>query len=96
MGIEGISYSYSVIGDWYICAGWVGVFFGGLIYGGLARMVGQLLIKNTQSSNSIVYSLCAMALFAGFRSMLELVLMSYAILAWMLISWLMLPKASNG
>ena len=96
LGIEGISYSYSVIGDWYICAGWVGVFFGGLIYGGLARMVGQLLIKNTQSSNSIVYSLCAMALFAGFRSMLELVLMSYAILAWMLISWLMLPKASNG
>ncbi|MEO1671087.1 MAG: O-antigen polymerase [Cyanobacteria bacterium J06631_2] len=96
LGIEGISYSYSVIGDWYICAGWVGVFFGGLIYGGLARMVGQLLVKNTQSSNSIVYSLCAMALFAGFRSMLELVLMSYAILAWMLISWLMLPKASNG
>ncbi len=92
LGVEGISYSYSVIGDWYICAGWIGVFFGGLIYGGLARMVGQLLIRNTQSSNAIVYSLCAMALFAGFRSMLELILMSYAILAWMFISWLMLPK----
>ena len=95
LGIEGISYSYSVIGDWYICAGWVGVFFGGLIYGGLARMVSQLLVRNSQSSNAIVYSLCAMALFAGFRSMLELVLMSYAILAWMLISWLMLPRRSN-
>ena len=95
LGIEGISYSYSAIGDWYICAGWLGVFFGGLIYGGLARMVCQLLVKNTQSSNSIVYSLCAMALFAGFRSMLELVLMSYAILAWMLISWLMLPKTTE-
>jgi oligosaccharide repeat unit polymerase len=94
LGIEGISYSYSVIGDWYICAGWVGVFFGGLIYGGLARMAGQLLRQNSQSANSIVYSLIAMALFAGFRSMLELVLMSYAILAWMLISWLMLPKKS--
>ena len=92
LGIEGVSYSYSVIGDWYICAGWIGVFFGGLIYGGLARMVGQLLVRNTQSSNSIVYSLSAMALFAGFRSMLELVLMSYAILAWMFISWLMLPR----
>lgn len=92
LGVDGISYSYSVIGDWYICAGWIGVFFGGLIYGVLARMVGQLLVRNTQSSNSIVYSLCAMALFAGFRSMLELVLMSYAILAWMFISWLMLPK----
>ena len=95
LGIEGISYSYSVIGDWYICAGYIGVFFGGLIYGGLGRMVGQLLARNAQSSNSLVYSLCAMALFAGFRSMLELVLMSYAILAWMLISWLMLPKASK-
>jgi oligosaccharide repeat unit polymerase len=95
LGIEGISYSYSVIGDWYICAGWVGVFLGGLIYGGLARMAAQLLLKNTQSSNSIVYSLMAMALFAGFRSMLELVLMTYTILAWMLISWLMLPKASQ-
>ena len=95
LGIEGISYSYSVIGDWYISAGWVGVFLGGLIYGGLARIIGQLLIRNTQSSNALVYSLCAMALFAGFRSMLELVLMSYAILAWMLISWLMLPKGSK-
>jgi oligosaccharide repeat unit polymerase len=65
LGIEGISYSYSVIGDWYICAGWVGVFFGGLIYGGLARMAGQLLRQNSQSANSIVYSLSAMALFAG-------------------------------
>jgi oligosaccharide repeat unit polymerase len=96
LGIEGISYSYSVIGDWYICAGWVGVFFGGLIYGGLARTAGQLLRQNSQSANSIVYSLIAMALFAGFRSMLELVLMSYAILAWMLISWLMLPKKASS
>ena len=95
LGIEGISYSYSVIGDWYICAGYLGVFFGGLIYGGLARTIGQLLARNTQSANSLVYSICAMALFAGFRSLLELVLMSYAILAWMLISWLMLPKTSK-
>ncbi|WP_019508568.1 O-antigen polymerase [Pleurocapsa sp. PCC 7319] len=92
LGVEGISYSYTVIGDWYICAGWIGIFFGGIIYGGFARMVGQLLTKNTENASAIVYSLCTMALFAGFRSMLELVLMSYAVLAWMLISWLMLPK----
>ena len=92
LGVEGISYSYTVIGDWYICAGWIGIFFGGIIYGGFARMVGQLLTKNTETASVIVYSLCTMALFAGFRSMLELVLMSYAVLAWMLVSWLMLPK----
>jgi oligosaccharide repeat unit polymerase len=95
LGLEGISFSYSVIGDWYICAGWVGVFLGGLIYGGLAKMVSQLLIKDHHSANAIVYSLSAMALFAGFRSMLELVLMSYAILAWMLIAWLMLPRKKS-
>ena len=92
LGVEGVSLSYSVIGDWYICAGWIGVFFGGLIYGGFARMISQLLIRDTKSASAIVYSLCAMALFAGFRSMLELVLMSYAVLAWMFISWLILPK----
>ncbi|MGL6343135.1 MAG: O-antigen polymerase, partial [Waterburya sp.] len=95
IGVEGVSLSYSVIGDWYICAGWLGVFFGGLIYGGLARMVSQLLLRNKNSASAIVYSLSAMALFAGFRSMLELVLMSYAILAWMFTSWLMLPKVKR-
>ncbi|MGL6338498.1 MAG: O-antigen polymerase, partial [Waterburya sp.] len=70
IGVEGVSLSYSVIGDWYICAGWLGVFFGGLIYGGLARMVSQLLLRNKNSASAIVYSLSAMALFAGFRSML--------------------------
>jgi len=96
LGVEGVSLSYSVIGDWYICAGWLGVFFGGIIYGGLARMMSQLLTRNAKSANAIVYSLCAMALFAGFRSMLELVLMSYAVLAWMLISWLILPKTVSS
>lgn len=92
LGVEGVSFSYSVIGDWYICAGWLGVLFGGMIYGALAKMSSQLLLKNSHSANAIVYSLSAMTLFAGFRSMLELVLMSYAILAWMFMSWLMLPK----
>ena len=96
LGVEGVSLSYSVIGDWYICAGWLGVLFGGLVYGGFARTISQLLISNAKSANAIVYSLCAMALFAGFRSMLELVLMSYAVLAWILVSWLILPKKPRG
>lgn len=95
LGVEGVSLSYSVIGDWYICAGWLGVFFGGIIYGGFARMISQLLTRNTESASAVVYSLCSMALFAGFRSMLELVLMSYAVLAWMFISWLILPKRAR-
>ncbi len=92
LGTEYLSLSFTVIGDWYVCGGMMTVFLGGLIYGGLAKMVSQLLVKNTKSSSAVVYSLCTMCIFAGFRSILELVLMSYAVLAWMFISWLMLPK----
>ncbi len=92
LGTEYLSLSFTVIGDWYVCGGMITVFLGGLVYGGLAKMVSQLLVKDAESCSAIVYSLCAMCIFAGFRSMLELVLMSYAVLGWMFISWLMLPK----
>ena len=96
LGIDYITLSYSVIGDWYVCGGMTTVFLGGIIYGGLAKMVSQLLVKQSQSSSAIVYSLGTMCVFAGFRSLLELVLMSYAIFAWMFISWLMLPKQKSS
>lgn len=92
LGTEYVTLSFTVIGDWYVCAGFIGVLFGGMVYGGLAKMISQLLVKNAQSSRAIVYSLGTMCIFAGFRSILELVLMSYTILAWMFISWLMLPR----
>ena len=95
LGTEYVTLSFTVIGDWYVCAGFIGVFLGGMVYGGLAKMVSQLLIENAQSSSAIIYSLGTMCIFAGFRSLLELVLMSYTLLAWMFVSWLMLPKQKS-
>lgn len=95
-GLKQTSLSSSVIGEWYLSFGWIGVVGGGWLYGRLAGMASLLLVKDAESANSIVYSLLAMALFAGMRSMLDLVLMSYSVLAWMFISWLMLRKKSNA
>lgn len=91
VGLKGVSLSSSVIGEWYLSAGWLGVLFGGWIYGRLASIASLLLIRYSESAAPLVYSLSAMALFAGMRSMLDLVLMSYALLAWMFITWIILP-----
>lgn len=90
LGFQGFSLSTSVIGEWYLSFGWLGVLFGGWIYGRLAGISSRLLVCHSQSAGTIVYSLSAMTLFAGIRSMLDLILMSYALLAWMAISWLIL------
>jgi hypothetical protein len=63
----------------------------GWIYGVMARMTSILLIRDVQSSSSVVYSLIAMIIFAGMRSMYDLVLMSYALIAWIAVSLLVLP-----
>lgn len=90
--MQGVSLSSSVIGEWYLSLGWFAVFGGGWLYGRLASMVSLLLIRDLESANALVYSLLTMALFAGMRSMLDLVLMSYAVFAWMLVSWFTLRK----
>lgn len=85
IGGQGASLSSSVIGELYVSGGWLVVLFGGVFYGKLARMLSVLLEKPTASS-ALVYSLASMTLFAGMRSMLDLVLMSYALLAWVAVS----------
>jgi oligosaccharide repeat unit polymerase len=92
IGAEGVALTHSVIGDWYITSGWTAVFIGGWLYGALARMISHLLVKNSGSGRAIVYSLFVMALFAGVRSMIDTILMNYALLAWMVVSWILLPK----
>jgi oligosaccharide repeat unit polymerase len=92
IGAEGVALTHSVIGDWYITFGWTTVFLGGWLYGALARMISNLLVKDSGSGRAIVYSLFVMALFAGVRSMIDIILMNYALLAWMFVSWILLPK----
>ena len=82
LGAKGVSLSMSIIGEWYISFGWLTVIFGGWLHGRLARSINALRDVEEFRSNPIVYGLAVMVLVAGMRSMLELVLMSYALIAW--------------
>ena len=82
LGMKGLSLSTSIIGEWYLSFGWIAVVFGGWLHGRLARSVNALRDNEQFHSNPVVYGLAVMVLVAGMRSMLELVLMSYALIAW--------------
>jgi len=82
VGMKGVSLSTSIIGEWYLSFGWIAVIFGGWLHGRLARTVNVLRETPEFRTNPIVYGLAVMVLVSGMRSMLELVLMSYALVAW--------------
>jgi oligosaccharide repeat unit polymerase len=85
VGLKNISLSTSIIGEWYLSFGWLAIVFGAWLHGRLARTVNELRENPTFRANPIVYGLAVMVLVAGMRSMLELVLMSYALVAWWIV-----------
>jgi oligosaccharide repeat unit polymerase len=82
VGLRGVSLSSSIIGEWYLSWGWYAVIFGAWLHGRLASTANTLREIGQQFSNPIIFSLSVMVLLAGMRSMLDLVLMSYALVAW--------------
>ena len=82
VGLKGVSLSTSIIGEWYLSFGWFAVVIGGWLHGRLARTANVLRETPEFRTNPIVYGLAVMVLVSGMRSMLELVLMSYALVAW--------------
>lgn len=82
VGLKGVSLSTSIIGEWYLSFGWFAVVIGGWLHGRLARTANVLRDNPEFRTNPIVYGLAVMVLVSGMRSMLELVLMSYALVAW--------------
>jgi hypothetical protein len=88
LGVEGVSFSYSVIGELYMSLGLIGVAFGGWFYGRVAAMARDLLARGTTQGALVIYSIVVMALFSGMRSILELILVSYVVLAWVALSHL--------
>ena len=88
LGVEGVSYSYSVIGELYMSLGFIGIALGGWFYGRVASMASGLLARCTTQGALVIYSIVVMALFSGMRSILELILVSYVVLAWVGLSHL--------
>jgi oligosaccharide repeat unit polymerase len=82
VGMKGVSLSTSIIGEWYLSFGWLAVVFGGWLHGRMSKTVNVLREKEAYHTNPIVYGLAVMILVSGMRSMIELVLMSYALIAW--------------
>ena len=88
LGIEGVSYSYSVIGELYMSLGFIGIALGGWFYGRISAFARGLLSRSTTQGALVIYSIIVMALFSGMRSILELILVSYVVLAWVGLSQL--------
>lgn len=88
LGVEGVSYSYSVIGELYMSLGLFGIALGGWFYGRIAALANGLLKRSTTQGAMVIYSIIVMALFSGMRSILELILVSYVVLAWVGLSQL--------
>ncbi|HYK22304.1 MAG TPA: O-antigen polymerase [Pyrinomonadaceae bacterium] len=82
LGVQGVSFSYSVIGELYMSLGFIGIALGGWFYGRVASMASGLLARCTTQGALVIYSIVVMALFSGMRSILELILVSYVVLAW--------------
>jgi len=78
VGMKGVSLSSSIIGEWYLSFGWFAVLFGGWFHGRLASAANALRGGQT---NPIVFALAVMVLVSGMRSMQDLVIMSYALVA---------------
>jgi oligosaccharide repeat unit polymerase len=86
VGDREVSYSCSVIGELYMSLGLFGIAIGGWLYGRLAALVNGVLSQSNALGGAVIYSIGAMALFSGMRSMLELVLVSYVLVAWVVLS----------
>ena len=70
--------------------GFLGIAIGGWLYGRFAAFANGVLSQSTGLGAVVIYSTGAMALFSGMRSLLELVLVSYVIVAWVALSRLFL------
>jgi hypothetical protein len=86
LGVEGLSLSYSVIGELYMSLGFIGIALGGWFYGRVASTASGLLARCNTQGALVIYSIVVMALFSGMRSILELILVSYVVLAWVFLS----------
>jgi hypothetical protein len=79
------SLTCSCIAEWYVAFGWIGIVVAGAIYGVLCRFWAQVLERAQTYVSVGMYGLGVLALFISVRSMIELILMSYPLLAWLLI-----------
>lgn len=94
LGMKGVSLSSSIIGEWYLSLGWPVLILGAWFHGRLAGSASTLRDVGIATKNPIVYALAVMVLVAGLRSMQDLVIMSYALVAWWGVNRLVTPRTA--
>jgi hypothetical protein len=91
IGAKGVVLTYSAIAEFYLSWGWPMVLFGGWFFGRLAGVCNRFLTDAPGPAGVLMFALGAMAIFAGLRSIIDIVLMSYQLLAWIVISRYLSP-----
>lgn len=86
-GRDDVALTMSLIGELYMAFGFLGCLGGGLFLGYLANTLAQVMRAGAASGAVITFGAGLLALFAGMRSGIDLVLMSYAVLAWVALAW---------
>ena len=83
--VPNMGFVLTAAGEWYVMHGLPAVFVGGMAYGLLAGFVNRTLASARTSVDALVPSLWLMVLFLGLRTIVELLLSFYLILAWMVL-----------
>ena len=86
LGIPDTSFALTSAGELYVSYGYVAVFVGALVYGRISSMVNGLFEHDARTLNPMFPSLLLVWLFVGVRSMLEVMLMGYVVLAILFLS----------
>lgn len=83
------SLTFTIVGEFWISWGYFGVVLGGWFYGRLVTMASPLFWAAPETMAPMFYGYITMTLFVGYRSMVEVLLFSYAMLGWWLVTWVL-------
>ena len=86
-GMAGVSLSTSLIGELYMAFGCAGCVVGGWVLGRWATSLREVLRGGPRPGALMLFGSGLLALFVGMRSGIELILMSYVLLAWVALVW---------
>lgn len=84
---SGASLTTSILGEYWISGGYLVVILGGWFYGRLACISAPLFNAASGSLAPMFYGYMTMTLFVGYRSLVEVILFSYALLGWWFAAW---------
>jgi hypothetical protein len=80
---DNFSVTTTVVGNFYLMGGYAWVLLGGLLYGTLANLCSRLLYREPSVRNRVMFALGAMTLFVALRSLHELIVTGYVVLAFL-------------